>query len=121
MLEWRAFMGRYYRDGDPKDASNLYGYIAAQTMVQILKQCGNDLTRENVMKQAANLKNFKLPLLLPGHGAQHQPDRLLPGRAGAARQVHRHAVAALRRADQHRASPDRPSSPSDAGHCPAFF
>ena len=66
MLEWRAFMGRYYRDGDPKDASNLYAYITAQTMVQILKQCGNDLTRENVMRQSASLKNFKLPLLLPG-------------------------------------------------------
>ncbi|MGY4830325.1 ABC transporter substrate-binding protein [Sphaerotilaceae bacterium SBD11-9] len=66
MLEWRAFMGRYYRDGDPKDASNMYAYLTAQAMVQILKQCGNDLTRENVMKQAANLKNVKLPLLLPG-------------------------------------------------------
>ncbi|MEO8523530.1 MAG: ABC transporter substrate-binding protein [Caldimonas sp.] len=66
MLEWRAFMGRYYREGDPKDQSNLYGYLAAQIMTQILKQCGNDLTRENVMKQAANLKNFRLPLLLPG-------------------------------------------------------
>ena len=66
MLEWRAFMGRYYRDGDPKDASNLYAYIASQIMVQILKQAGNDLTRENVMKQAANLKNLKFPLLLPG-------------------------------------------------------
>ena len=66
MLEWRAFMGRYYRDGDPKDASNLYGYLTAQVMTQILKQCGNDLTRENVMRQAANLKNLKLPLLLPG-------------------------------------------------------
>jgi branched-chain amino acid transport system substrate-binding protein len=66
MLEWRAFMGRYYREGDPKDASNLYAYITAQTMVQILKQCGNDLTRENVMKQATGLKNLKLPLLLPG-------------------------------------------------------
>ena len=83
MLEWRAFMGRYYREGDPKDASNLYAYLAAQIMVQILKQCGNDLTRENVMRQAANLKNFKLPLLLPGHGDQHRPDRLLPDRAGA--------------------------------------
>ena len=66
MLEWRGFMGRYYREGDPKDASNLYGYITAQLMVQILKQCGNDLTRENVMKQAASLKSVKLPLLLPG-------------------------------------------------------
>jgi branched-chain amino acid transport system substrate-binding protein len=66
MLEWRGFMGRYYREGDVKDASNIYGYIAAQAMVQVLKQCGNDLTRENVLKQAENLKNVKLPLLLPG-------------------------------------------------------
>ncbi len=73
MLEWRAFMGRYYRDGDPKDASNLYAYITAQTMVQILKQCGNDLTRENVMKQAANIKNLKLPLLLPGMALNTTP------------------------------------------------
>ncbi|MBC7956367.1 MAG: ABC transporter substrate-binding protein [Cytophagales bacterium] len=73
MLEWRAFMGRHFRDGDPKDASNMYAYISAQTMVQVLKQCGNDLTRENVMKQAANLKNFKLPLLLPGMAINTSP------------------------------------------------
>ncbi|WP_431274150.1 ABC transporter substrate-binding protein [Variovorax ureilyticus] len=73
MLEWRAFMGRYYREGDPKDASNVYAYLAAQTMVQILKQCGNDLTRENVMKQAANIKSLKLPLLLPGMTLNSSP------------------------------------------------
>jgi branched-chain amino acid transport system substrate-binding protein len=73
MLEWRAFMGRHYREGDPKDASNLYAYLAAQTMVQILKQSGNDLTRENVMKQAANIKNLKLPLLLPGMALNTSP------------------------------------------------
>ncbi|HEY4956246.1 MAG TPA: ABC transporter substrate-binding protein [Caldimonas sp.] len=78
MLEWRAFMGRYYRDGDPKDASNLYGYLAAQIMTQILKQCGNDLTRENVMRQAANLKNFKLPLLLPGMHLNTSPTDFFP-------------------------------------------
>ena len=78
MLEWRAFMGRYYREGDPKDASNLYAYITAQTMVQILKQCGNDLTRENVMKQAASLKNFKLPLLLPGMAMNTTPTDFFP-------------------------------------------
>jgi ABC-type branched-subunit amino acid transport system substrate-binding protein len=66
MLEWRAFMGRHYRDGDPKDASNLYAYITAQTMVHVLKNCGNDLTRENVMRQATSIKNLKLPLMLPG-------------------------------------------------------
>jgi branched-chain amino acid transport system substrate-binding protein len=73
MLEWRAFMGRHYRDGDPKDASNMYAYLTAQTLHQVLKQCGNDLTRENLMKQAANLKNFKLPLLLPGMAVNTSP------------------------------------------------
>jgi branched-chain amino acid transport system substrate-binding protein len=66
MLEWRAFMGRYYREGDPKDATNLYAYITAQAMVHVLKACGNDLTRENVMRQAASIKALKLPLMLPG-------------------------------------------------------
>jgi len=78
MLEWRAFMGRYYKEGDPKDASNLYAYITAQTMVQILKQCGNDLTRENVMKQAASLKNFKSALLLPGMSMNTSPTDFFP-------------------------------------------
>ncbi len=78
MLEWRAFMGRYYREGDPKDQSNLYGYLAAQVMTQILKQCGNDLTRENVMRQAANLKHFKLPLLLPGMELNTGPTDFFP-------------------------------------------
>jgi ABC-type branched-subunit amino acid transport system substrate-binding protein len=73
MLEWRAFMGRHYREGDPKDASNMYAYLTAQTLHQVLKQCGNDLTRENLMKQAANLKNFKLPLLLPGMSINTSP------------------------------------------------
>ena len=82
MLEWRGFMGRYYREGDPKDASNLYGYITAQLMVQILKQCGNDLTRENVMKQAANLKAVKLPLLLPGMSVDTSPTDFFPIQQG---------------------------------------
>ena len=66
MLEWCAFMGRHHPEGDPKDASNLYAYITAQTMVHVLKNCGNDLTRENVMRQATSIKNLKLPLMLPG-------------------------------------------------------
>ena len=78
MLAWRGFMGQYYREGDPKDASNLYAYIAAQTMVQILKQCGNDLTRANVMKQAANLKNVKNALLLPGITINTSPTDFFP-------------------------------------------
>ena len=66
MLEWRAFMARYYREGNVEDASNIYGYITAQLMVQVLKQCGNDLSRENIRKQAENMRNFKQSLLLPG-------------------------------------------------------
>jgi branched-chain amino acid transport system substrate-binding protein len=66
MKDWRAFMQKYYPEGDTKDAFNVYGYSAAQTIVQVLKQSGNDLSRENIMKQAANLKDFSLPLLLPG-------------------------------------------------------
>jgi ABC-type branched-subunit amino acid transport system substrate-binding protein len=66
MLEWRAFMGRYYREGNVEDASNVYGYIAAQLMAHVLKQCGNDLSRENIRKQAENVKNFTSGMLLPG-------------------------------------------------------
>lgn len=66
MKDWFAFMAKYYPDGNTSDASNVYGVLAAQTMVQVLKQCGDNLTRENVMKQAASLKDLKLPLLLPG-------------------------------------------------------
>jgi branched-chain amino acid transport system substrate-binding protein len=66
MKEWRAFMKKYYPDGDLMDWYNVYAYAAAQTLLQVLKQCGDDLTRENVMSQAANLKNLDLPLLLPG-------------------------------------------------------
>jgi branched-chain amino acid transport system substrate-binding protein len=66
MKEWRAFMKKYYPDGDLTDWYNVYAYAVGQTLVQVLKQCGDDLTRENVMAQAANLKNFNLPLLLPG-------------------------------------------------------
>ena len=64
--DWAAFMKQYYPNGDLKDASNVYGYTSAMTMVQVLKQCGDDLTRENIMKQAANLKDLELPMLLPG-------------------------------------------------------
>ena len=74
MLEWRAFMGRHYREGDPKDATNLYAYLTVQTMVHVLKGCGNELTRENLMKQAANIKNLKLPLLLTGMSLNTTPN-----------------------------------------------
>ena len=66
MNDWKAFMAKYYPEGDLKDASNVFGYTAAQGLVQVLKQCGDNLTRENVMRQAASLKDLQLPLALPG-------------------------------------------------------
>ena len=59
-------MDKYYPNGDKTDNQTVYGYSIAQTTVQVLKQCGDDLTRENVMKQAANLHDLALPMLLPG-------------------------------------------------------
>jgi len=64
--DWRAWMDKYFPEGDKRDVANIYAYLAAQTMVQVLRQCGNDLSRENVMRQAANLHDLALPLLLPG-------------------------------------------------------
>jgi branched-chain amino acid transport system substrate-binding protein len=66
IVEWTAFMKKYYPDGDLIDALNFNGWAVAQTMVQVLKQCGDNLTRENVMKQAASLKDFVLSAALPG-------------------------------------------------------
>ncbi len=66
VLDWNAFMKKYYPDGNLADASNFYGWAVAQTLVQVLKQSGDNLTRENVMKQAASLKDFVLSAALPG-------------------------------------------------------
>jgi branched-chain amino acid transport system substrate-binding protein len=64
--DWVAFMKKYYPEGNLDDQSNGYAYNVAILMTQVLKQCGNDLSRENIMKQAANVKDFELPILLPG-------------------------------------------------------
>jgi branched-chain amino acid transport system substrate-binding protein len=63
---WVSFMNKYYPNGDKSDIQTTWGPSNAATVVQILKQCGNELTRENVMKQAANLHHLELPMLLPG-------------------------------------------------------
>jgi branched-chain amino acid transport system substrate-binding protein len=64
--EWVAFMQKYYPEGALNDDFNVYGYTVAQGLVHVLKQCGNDLSRANIMKQAANIKDLTLPMLLPG-------------------------------------------------------
>jgi hypothetical protein len=74
-------MKKYYPEGSIIDSLNIYGYMTAQTLVQVLKQCGDDLTRENVMRQAANLKDLQLPLLLPGIKLSTSPDDFTPIKA----------------------------------------
>ena len=76
--EWAAFMDKYFPEGDKSSSFSVYGYALAQTMVQVLKQCGDDLTRQNVMKQAANLKDFELGLLLPGIKINTSPTDYFP-------------------------------------------
>jgi ABC-type branched-subunit amino acid transport system substrate-binding protein len=66
MKAFYAFMAKDFPEGDKLDGGTIVGYSVASTLVQVLKQCGDDLTRDNVMKQAANLKNFRVETLLPG-------------------------------------------------------
>ena len=70
-------MKKYYTAGDVKDASNVYGYTVAQGLVQVLKQAGDNLTRENIMKQAASL-DIALPMMLPGVNVKTSPDDFYP-------------------------------------------
>jgi branched-chain amino acid transport system substrate-binding protein len=64
--DWLAFMDKYFAEGDKTSSFTVYGYTVAQTLIQVLKQCGDNLTHANVMKQAASLKALELGMLLPG-------------------------------------------------------
>ena len=77
-IQWSAFMDKYFSDGDRASFFTVYGYSAAQTLVQVLRQCGDDLSRENVMRQAANLKDLELPMLLPGIKINTGPNDYFP-------------------------------------------
>ncbi len=77
LKDWTEWMKKYYPSGNLADANNVYGYNAAQGLIQVLKQAGDNLTRENVMKQAANL-DMVLPLLLPGVNVKTGPDDFYP-------------------------------------------
>ena len=76
--EYFAFMKKYNADADPKEYNNAYGYMQCNMLMQMLKQAGNDLTRENIMRQAASLKNVELPLLLPGIKVNTSPTDFYP-------------------------------------------
>ncbi|HVQ71284.1 MAG TPA: ABC transporter substrate-binding protein [Bradyrhizobium sp.] len=77
MVEWNAFMDKYFPDGDRGDASIVAAYGRSKTLVQVLKQCGDNLTRENVMKQAANL-DIDVGVLLPGIRVKTSPSNFSP-------------------------------------------
>ncbi len=78
MLKFLDFLAKYDPDANRLDGSTIYGYAVAQTLVQVLKQCGDNLTRENVMKQAASLKEFAPDVLLPGITINTTPTDFAP-------------------------------------------
>ena len=78
LKDWTAFMNKYYPEGDKTDVGNVIGYSFGQTVTQVLKQCGDELTRENVMKQAANLHDFVVPMTLPGIKLNTSPTDFAP-------------------------------------------
>jgi len=81
MVAWRTFMKTYYHEGSLIDNSNVFGYSIARTLVQVLRQCGDNLTRENVMKQAASLKDFDTGVSLPGIAINTSPSDFAPIKA----------------------------------------
>jgi branched-chain amino acid transport system substrate-binding protein len=78
MKDFYAFLAKNYPEGDKLDQSTVVAYGVSQTLVQVLKQCGDDLTRENIMKQAANLKDFRTEVLLPGIKINTSPTDFAP-------------------------------------------
>ena len=77
-LEWKAFMAKYIPQGNLADASYTYGYAVSCTMRYVLQQCGDNLTRANLMKQAASMRNLVVPLLLPGIKINTSPTDFYP-------------------------------------------
>jgi branched-chain amino acid transport system substrate-binding protein len=78
--EWAAFAGEYMTPNDVGDALALYGFSAADLMVHVLKQCGDDLSRDNIMRQAASIKDYHVPMSLPGATINTSPTDYRVGR-----------------------------------------
>jgi len=78
ITQWRAFMNKYYPEGNQADVFNVYGYSVAATIAQVLRQCGDNLTRDNVMRQAASMKGFRVETLLPGIRISTSSDDFAP-------------------------------------------
>ncbi len=78
LKEWQAFAAKYLTPTDFIDANATYGFGAAATMIYVLKRCGNDLSRDNILKQAADIKDLELPMLLPGMKINTSPTNYDP-------------------------------------------
>jgi hypothetical protein len=102
IANWKAFKDNYYHGDEKDDGAALSGYAAAETLAQVLKQCGDDLSRENVMRQAAALENCQLSLLLPDIKVSTGPLGLPADQATAAGAVRRPDLATDRRRDRGR-------------------
>jgi branched-chain amino acid transport system substrate-binding protein len=81
MNEWRAFMAKYLPDADLADVSYVFAYGACFTLMQVLKQCGDDFSRENILRQATSLHNLVVPVALPGILVNTSPTNYHPMRA----------------------------------------
>ncbi|MBK3660771.1 ABC transporter substrate-binding protein [Bradyrhizobium diazoefficiens] len=78
MKAWFAFMDKYHQVESTNNSAALYGYAAAEALTKVLRQCGDDLSRENIMRQAASLKNFQPSVALPNIRMNTSPDSYLP-------------------------------------------
>jgi branched-chain amino acid transport system substrate-binding protein len=80
MKQWEAFAAKYLSTTDSRDGAGFYGFDAALVMIQVLKQCGDDLSRDNIMRQALNIKDFVTPNSLPGASINTSPTNYFPRR-----------------------------------------
>jgi branched-chain amino acid transport system substrate-binding protein len=78
MKTWRAWMDKYMPEFNKADANHIYGYAVASLMHETLKRCGDEVTRANLMKQAASFRNFRVPMLLPGINVSTSPTDFYP-------------------------------------------
>ena len=95
MKRFRAFMEKYYPEADKAESGPLNAWNTSTALVEVLKRCGDNLTRENVMKIVANM-DFEIDTYIPGHPHQDHADRFLPDRAGADVALHRREMGAVR-------------------------
>ena len=102
MKAFDEFLTKYFPEGNRIDGSVMYGYTVAQGLVHVLKACGDNLTRENVMKQAASIKNLELGGLLPGVKVNTSADRLCADFPASVGEVQGREMGSVRRNHQRR-------------------